>query len=327
MMQIVTAHKCGADVSCIQEGLVPTKYFEKTTHMVKSASGHALDIKYKLPNTRICQNKLQLPLKKTLKGSENYGIWRRSMTITLQAKRKLGFISGACKKDSVRDEHHEHWETYNALVLSWIMNTVAPSLLSGFVYASNVFLVWADLKERFDKVNRMRIYQLHIEINSINQGTSTVAEYFTRLKELWSEFDAVVHSPDCGCVKAYTLIIEDECQKGSILNTAPHSNAGGNDITTLWSARGLPQNHKKPHNEYWNEKCDFCKIKGHIKANCYRLIGYPPNYKDRKKEGIAANSSSLGDDSSHSKDNYDQYSGVPYQQTWSPYGSNGIRMH
>ncbi|KAG5570125.1 hypothetical protein H5410_059891, partial [Solanum commersonii] len=55
MMQVVTAHKwyvkctilidnsfyisnismiySGADVSCIQEGLVPTKYFEKTTHM------------------------------------------------------------------------------------------------------------------------------------------------------------------------------------------------------------------------------------------------------------------------------------------------------
>ncbi|KAG5577376.1 hypothetical protein H5410_057510 [Solanum commersonii] len=46
-----------ADVSCVQEGLVPTKYFEKTTHMVRSTSGHALDIHYKLPNTRICQNK------------------------------------------------------------------------------------------------------------------------------------------------------------------------------------------------------------------------------------------------------------------------------
>jgi len=29
--------------------------------MVKSASGHALDIKYKLPNTRICQNKVCIP--------------------------------------------------------------------------------------------------------------------------------------------------------------------------------------------------------------------------------------------------------------------------
>ncbi|KAG5580110.1 hypothetical protein H5410_050737 [Solanum commersonii] len=73
MMQIVTAHKwyvkctilidnsfsitniamidSGANVSCIQEGLVPTKYFEKTTHMVKSASGHALDINMNIFDT------------------------------------------------------------------------------------------------------------------------------------------------------------------------------------------------------------------------------------------------------------------------------------
>ncbi|KAG5615881.1 hypothetical protein H5410_015705 [Solanum commersonii] len=83
MMQIVTAHKwyvkctilidnnfaitnidmidTSADVSCIQEGLVPTKYFQKTTHLVKFASGHALDIKYKLPNAKICQNKVCIP--------------------------------------------------------------------------------------------------------------------------------------------------------------------------------------------------------------------------------------------------------------------------
>ena len=52
-----------------------------------------------------------------LKGSENYGIWRRSMTIALQAKRKLGFVIGACKKDSLHHEHHQNWETCNALVL------------------------------------------------------------------------------------------------------------------------------------------------------------------------------------------------------------------
>ena len=61
-----------------------------------------------------------------------------------------------------------------------------------------------------------------------------------------------------------------------------------------------------------------------MKANCYRLIGYQPNYRGKKKEGIAANNSFLGDDSSHIKDNYDQHSGV--SQTWSPYGYNGNRM-
>ena len=79
MMQIVTAHRwyiyctilinndfkvssiamidSGADVSCIQEGLIPSRYFGKTTHVVKSASNHDLDIKYKLSNTCICRVK------------------------------------------------------------------------------------------------------------------------------------------------------------------------------------------------------------------------------------------------------------------------------
>ncbi|KAH0672589.1 hypothetical protein KY290_024824 [Solanum tuberosum] len=120
------------------------------------------------------------------------------MTIALQAKRKLGFVTGACRKESVRHEHHEHWETNNALVLSMIMNTVTPSLLSGIVYALNAFSVFEDLKERFDGVNRMWISQFHREINRIIQGTNFAAEYFTRLKELLSEFDALVPSPDCG---------------------------------------------------------------------------------------------------------------------------------
>ena len=51
----------GADVSCIQEGLIPSRFFEKTTHIVKSASNHALDIKYKLSNTCICQSKVCIP--------------------------------------------------------------------------------------------------------------------------------------------------------------------------------------------------------------------------------------------------------------------------
>ncbi|XP_070020336.1 uncharacterized protein LOC142180913 [Nicotiana tabacum] len=96
------------------------------------------------------------------------------MRIALQAKWKLGFITGTCNKDQFRPELHEDWETCNAIVLSWIMNIVLPDLLSGIVYASNAHLVWEDLKERFDKVNRMRIFQLHLVIATISQGTDSV---------------------------------------------------------------------------------------------------------------------------------------------------------
>nr|XP_019067572.1 uncharacterized protein LOC109119478 [Solanum lycopersicum] len=146
------------------------------------------------PGSVIC------PVKLT--GSENYGLWRRSMRIALQATRKLGFVMGTCTKASFETKYHDQWDTCNAIVLSWLMNTVSSNLLSGIVYASDPSLVWGDLKERFDKVNRVRIYQLHREIATIAQGIDIVSVYFTKLKELWAEYDAMVIFPSCGCSKS-----------------------------------------------------------------------------------------------------------------------------
>ena len=46
----------GADLNCIQEGLVPTRYYEKTRERLNSANGSQMEIKYKLPKVHICQD-------------------------------------------------------------------------------------------------------------------------------------------------------------------------------------------------------------------------------------------------------------------------------
>ncbi|XP_049394598.1 uncharacterized protein LOC125858857 [Solanum stenotomum] len=145
-----------------------------------------------------------IPVKLT--GSENYGLWSRSMRIALLGKRKLGFVLGTCTKASVGAQLHDQWETCNAIVLSWLMNTVSADLLNGIVYASDAYLVWEDLKESFDKVNRVRIWQLHRENTTLMQGTNSVSTYFSKLKELWSEYDVLVPSPSCGCEKSKDYI-------------------------------------------------------------------------------------------------------------------------
>jgi hypothetical protein len=43
-------------LNCIQEGLVPNKYFEKSTEKLNSASGNQLHIKYELNHVHVCQN-------------------------------------------------------------------------------------------------------------------------------------------------------------------------------------------------------------------------------------------------------------------------------
>lgn len=62
--------------------------------------------------------------------------------------------------------------------------------------------VWDDLKEIFDKVYSMRIYQLYREINNLNQGTDSIFAYFTKLKNFWSDCGVVIPAPLCDCRKS-----------------------------------------------------------------------------------------------------------------------------
>ncbi|XP_070049741.1 uncharacterized protein [Nicotiana tomentosiformis] len=64
--------------------------------------------------------------------------------------------------------------------------------------------------------------------------------------------------------------------------TGLSSIAEGYDITTLWSsaAKGGSM-HKNKRN--FSIYCEFCKMKGHSKENYYQLIGYPTDFKGRRK--------------------------------------------
>ena len=43
----------GADLNCIQEGLIPSKYFEKTKESLRSANGSKMDIKYEISKAHV----------------------------------------------------------------------------------------------------------------------------------------------------------------------------------------------------------------------------------------------------------------------------------
>ncbi|XP_027768295.1 uncharacterized protein LOC107002678 isoform X2 [Solanum pennellii] len=275
------------------------------------------------------------------------------MRIALTGKRKIGFITGAYSRSLYRDELHEQLETCNAIVLSWLMSSVSEDLLSGIVYATNAYTVWADLKEKFDKVNRMRIYQLHREINTLSQGSDSVSTYYTKLKNLWREYlPLVVHVQNPKNMQityqlrliqflsglnesyehakrqillkgvthsinqAYAMIIEDELQQQTasvaIVNNVP-------EPVAMSVNRG--SNHNQEGQNHKGRRCEYCQYTGHTKENCYKLIGYPADWKHRKKSGFNNSRSSpmhpssgrhgynhSGEANNISKDNYGEAS-------------------
>lgn len=131
------------------------------------------------------------------------------MLLALLAKNKLGFINGTCKKEDLGPFLHHLWDHYNAFVFAWTMNSVSKDLLSNIIYSTSALLVWTELKERFDKVNNSRIFQLYHDISFIQQGLDTIHLHFGWLKLLWDEFAAVSNLPNCGCEK-YKLHVEHQ---------------------------------------------------------------------------------------------------------------------
>ncbi|XP_075096456.1 uncharacterized protein LOC142174541 [Nicotiana tabacum] len=120
----------------------------------------------------------------------------------VSGRNKLGLMDDSCKKEDFPEAMGNHWERVNAIVLSWIMSSVAKRLLEGNMYATNALDVWEELYERFNKIDGSRTFNIHKKVTTLTQGTTSVSSYFSKLKDLWEEFEALVPSPSCNCEKS-----------------------------------------------------------------------------------------------------------------------------
>ncbi|GAV92028.1 hypothetical protein CFOL_v3_35412 [Cephalotus follicularis] len=55
-LQTIALIDSGAQMNCIQEGLIPTKFFEKTKQKLSTANGENLSVKFKIPDVHICND-------------------------------------------------------------------------------------------------------------------------------------------------------------------------------------------------------------------------------------------------------------------------------
>lgn len=83
------------------------------------------------------------------------------MWMALLERNKLRFVDGSWEKEAFPVDLWNQWEKGECIVLSWLMNSVAGNLLGGVVYALKANDVWKDFKERFNKIDGSRTYNLY----------------------------------------------------------------------------------------------------------------------------------------------------------------------
>lgn len=179
------------------------------------------------------------------------------------------------------------------------------------------------------------------EIIALKQGLAPVSVYYSKLKDLWDEYDVMTTTPSCPCPEsrifvehieqqrlvqflsglnesfaqvkgqimlmiptpnineAYAMAVQDESQRakaasisnleigaqamtyntGHVANPMA-SNAGyGANVVGYNTGQTYTGGYKQKNQLY----CDYCKYKGHTRDVCYKLVGYPADFKPKRK--------------------------------------------
>lgn len=61
--------------------------------------------------------------------------WRRSILISLSAKKKLDFVNGVRKAPDLTDLEYGQWNCCNDIVISWLLNALTKEIGDSVIYS------------------------------------------------------------------------------------------------------------------------------------------------------------------------------------------------
>lgn len=115
-------------------------------------------------------------------------MWAKSASLYLCRKSKLGFVNGKVIPPSTVDLAYEDWEANDKIVMSWLLNSMNPTIAEGFLFLNTMKEVWDSLKEIYREWHNLaRIYLLQQEIARATKGDRSFHIYLSNLKGMWDK--------------------------------------------------------------------------------------------------------------------------------------------
>ena len=247
-----------------------------------------------------------------LEGSSDYRAWKRSMEISLSAKRKLGFVKGTVPYPTDDTAKAEMWEICDNMVISWLTSNLSSTIRKSVIYMSTSRKIWCNLEQHFSLTNGSRKYKLNKDLYDIKQDSLSVNDYYTAMRTVWEELDSlnalppVLNSTD----EVNKLLAEIELQREEsklfqflnglhevyspqrsqllLLNPLPSVESASAIIQQEEAQRELSQSSKSASSDILAMyskgttttspkifNCTTCGGKGHTSDRCWSVIGYP----------------------------------------------------
>ncbi|XP_074289539.1 uncharacterized protein LOC141614694 [Silene latifolia] len=125
--------------------------------------------------------------------------WKRGMEIALSAKNKLDFVDGSISRPATSSENFKLWKRCNDTVFSWILHSLSSDIAQSVLYSSSAKIAWDELENRFGQSNGAQLYGIQKKLTDSSQGNDSISSYFTKMKLIWDEIDAMGLNSGCTC--------------------------------------------------------------------------------------------------------------------------------
>uniref|UniRef100_A0A803LHJ5 Retrovirus-related Pol polyprotein from transposon TNT 1-94-like beta-barrel domain-containing protein n=1 Tax=Chenopodium quinoa TaxID=63459 RepID=A0A803LHJ5_CHEQI len=106
-------------------------------------------------------------------------------------------FSGNCYNEWKRKV--QAWDRCNAMITSYILHSVDSNIARSVLYFTSAREIWLDLEERYSQSSGPQLFTLQQTLSDLSQGSSSVAEFFTKIKAVWDEINGVNPIPVCAC--------------------------------------------------------------------------------------------------------------------------------
>ncbi|XP_075633553.1 uncharacterized protein LOC142606025 [Castanea sativa] len=234
---------------------------------------------------------------------DNYPTWARAMRMALDAKSKLGFVDASV---IYRDTAFEVWNTLkkrfsqaNGPRISQLQKQIS-TMMQG---AATVTGFFTDLQAAWDQLLNFRpspccscgkcTCGVNDKITAF-QHQDALMQFLNGLNDSYSQVrtQILMMEPSPSIDKAFSLMIQEEQQRCLGFAVAPSVES----TALAMKNQGFNQGNSFPGNNSKNFKgnntkgrsvCSHCGKVGHVMEKCYKLIGFPPGYKQKGRVAMA----------------------------------------
>ncbi|KAL6129034.1 hypothetical protein ACLB2K_072387 [Fragaria x ananassa] len=137
---------------------------------------------------------------------DNYDEWNGSMSADLTIKNKIGFVNGSSTRPTDQNSEQQQWDRCDVLVKTWLTGSMSKEISKSVKHCKSARAVWTELKERFGQTNMVQLFNFENVIHACKQGNDSVTTFYTKLKSLWDERDAVCGLTLCNCEDGVKLV-------------------------------------------------------------------------------------------------------------------------